>query len=210
MRHPLKSITGNALVVLAAFGLLLNSSITFAQTSSGAPHGKTTAIQAKKPDGTWDGLNPTQQKILAPLIFSTVYSRLAFDPNNITLFFLNWLSVFYTSMPQLVIKSLKRVDLYGYVITLTLALALVSSWARQESTKLNTQARSKNDLGTLFVSLFCFFASSLIFILSGANAEISGYDARALSSTWICLSLLFASAINLFPKKIFCSQYFNI
>ena len=67
MRHPLKSITGNALVVLAAFGLLLNSSITFAQTSSGAPHGKTTAIQAKKPDGTWDGLNPTQQKILAPL-----------------------------------------------------------------------------------------------------------------------------------------------
>ena len=67
MRHPLKSITGNALVILAAFGLLLNSSITFAQTSSGAPHGKTTAIQAKKPDGTWDGLNPTQQKILAPL-----------------------------------------------------------------------------------------------------------------------------------------------
>lgn len=67
MRHPLKSITGNALVILAAFGLLLNSSITFAQTSSGAPHGKTTAIQAKKPDGTWDGLNSTQQKILAPL-----------------------------------------------------------------------------------------------------------------------------------------------
>ena len=67
MRHPLKSITGNALVILAAFGLLLNSSITFAQTSSGAPHGKTTAIQSKKPDGTWDGLNPTQQKILAPL-----------------------------------------------------------------------------------------------------------------------------------------------
>ena len=67
MRHPLKSITGNALVVLSAFGLLLNSSIAFAQTSSGAPHGKTTAIQAKKPDGTWDGLNSTQQKILAPL-----------------------------------------------------------------------------------------------------------------------------------------------
>jgi hypothetical protein len=142
------------------------------------------------------------QKILAPLIFSTVYSRLAFDPNNIAFFFLNWLSVFYTSMPQLVIKSLKRVDLYGYVITLTLAFALILFWVRQESVKLNTQARSKNDLSTLFVSLFCFFASSLIFILSGANAEISGYDARALSSTWICLSLLFASAINLFPKKI--------
>lgn len=142
------------------------------------------------------------QKILAPLMFSTVYSRLAFDPNNIAFFFLNWFSIFYTSIPQLAIKSLKRVDLYGYVITFTLALALISSWIRQETTKLDTQTRSNNNLGALLVSVFCFFSSSLIFILSGANADISGYDARALSSTWICLSLLFASAINLFPKKI--------
>jgi hypothetical protein len=67
MRPFLKSIIGNVFVALAAFGLLLSTSSAIAQTSSGAPHGKTTAIQAKKPDGTWDGLSPTQQKILAPL-----------------------------------------------------------------------------------------------------------------------------------------------
>jgi len=35
MRHPLKSITRNALVILAAFGLLLNSSIPLPKPLAG-------------------------------------------------------------------------------------------------------------------------------------------------------------------------------
>ena len=35
--------------------------------STGASHGKTTGVPEKKPDGTWEGLSPGQQKILAPL-----------------------------------------------------------------------------------------------------------------------------------------------
>jgi len=142
------------------------------------------------------------QKILAPLTFSTVYSRLAFDPNNIGLFFLSWLSVFSTALPQLLMKSLKRADLYGFVITTVLAFTLSSFWIKQKTFKLNAYPRSINNLGIVLVSLLCFLASSSIFILAGAYAEIGGYDSRALSSTWICLALLFASILNLYSRKI--------
>lgn len=46
--------------------ILIVSSSAYAQTSAGA-HGKTAGIPEKKPDGTWEGLRPDQQKILAPL-----------------------------------------------------------------------------------------------------------------------------------------------
>ena len=142
------------------------------------------------------------QKILAPLIFSNVYSRLAFDHNNIALFFLSWLNIFSSALPQLLIKSLKRIDLYGYLIAITLAFALFSSWKKQNNFKFNEQSSFKYKLNTFFIFLLCFLASSFIFILSGAYAEIGGYDSRALSSTWICLSLLFASILNFFSRKI--------
>ena len=67
MLRSLKSLIHQALLVTTALMLLSSATPTLAQTSSGVPHGKTAAIPAKSPDGTWDGLNPTQQKILAPL-----------------------------------------------------------------------------------------------------------------------------------------------
>lgn len=143
------------------------------------------------------------QKILAPIIFSTVFSRLAFDPNNIGLLFLNWLSVFYVALPQLLVKSIKRVDLYGYAISLILTLTLLTYWLKEKVCKSNALTIQKNHLRTFLIFLACFVASSSIFILSGAYAEIGGNDARALSSAWICLSLVFASVINFFYKKIF-------
>ena len=53
------------MLVLGTFGSL-QSSGALAQPTAGA-HGKTTGIPEKKPDGTWEGLKPEQQKILAPL-----------------------------------------------------------------------------------------------------------------------------------------------
>ncbi len=50
---------------LGALGLTQSPSV-LAQTSPGA-HGKATGVPEKKPDGTWEGLKPEQQKILAPL-----------------------------------------------------------------------------------------------------------------------------------------------
>lgn len=142
------------------------------------------------------------QKVLAVWIFSTVHSRLAFDPNNIVYFFLNWLSVFYGALPEMLIKSLKRIDLYGYVISIALALTFFVFWVRSRTFSVDNQQPLKSKLRTFLTFLLCFLASSSIFILSGAYAEIGGNDARALSSTWICCALLIASIINFFSKKI--------
>ena len=55
-----------AIVVALSLGLLCNSA-SYAQTPSSASHGRANAAPNKTPDGTWDGLSPAQQKILAPL-----------------------------------------------------------------------------------------------------------------------------------------------
>ncbi len=54
---------------LAVCALLcaLIASPAIAQLSPNTSGGKTTTIPEKKPDGTWEGLKPAQQKILAPL-----------------------------------------------------------------------------------------------------------------------------------------------
>ena len=67
MPPKLKLIFASAYValVISAFGL--HTSVAQAQSVPNAAHGKTTAIPEKKPDGTWEGLKPAQQKILAPL-----------------------------------------------------------------------------------------------------------------------------------------------
>lgn len=148
------------------------------------------------------GVTLLWQKVLAVWIFSTVFSRLAFDPNNIGLLFLNWLSVFYIALPQLLIKSIKQVDLYGWATSLILTLTLLTYWLKEKAPRLNAITIQNNHLRTFVIFLTCFVASSSIFILSGAYAEIGGNDARALSSTWICLSLLFAGVINFFSKRV--------
>lgn len=53
------------MLAIGLIGSMQNSSV-LAQTPASA-HGKTTGIPEKKPDGTWEGLKPEQQKILAPL-----------------------------------------------------------------------------------------------------------------------------------------------
>jgi hypothetical protein len=62
--HPLK-VGAVAIVATACF--VLNMPSAFAQTTPTASSSKAPAIPEKKPDGTWDGLKPAQQQILAPL-----------------------------------------------------------------------------------------------------------------------------------------------
>jgi Protein of unknown function (DUF3106) len=54
-------------LVLFAFFCLTQANPSLAQSPSSPAHGRATAIPEKKPDGTWDGLKPSQQQILAPL-----------------------------------------------------------------------------------------------------------------------------------------------
>ena len=62
-----RSLKVNASILLVTACVALNISAVSAQTAPSASHGKTAAIPEKKPDGTWEGLKPAQQKILAPL-----------------------------------------------------------------------------------------------------------------------------------------------
>jgi len=55
----------SAALVISVLGLGVSSAA--AQSAPSAASGKTAAIPAKKPDGTWESLKPTQQQILAPL-----------------------------------------------------------------------------------------------------------------------------------------------
>lgn len=62
------SLALSSLLILALGGYCLTQSASaLAQTTPSGSHGKTTGIPEKKPDGTWEGLKPEQQKILAPL-----------------------------------------------------------------------------------------------------------------------------------------------
>ena len=143
------------------------------------------------------------QKMIAPLIFGTVYSRLSFDPNNIGFFFLSWLSVFTTQIPELFINTAKRINTSLYLVGIILCAYLISTWMRQVRNGIHSSESINSKYRFLFVSGLCFLASSSIFILAGAGAEIGGYQARALSSTWLCLALLIASLMNLASRKIY-------
>lgn len=143
------------------------------------------------------------QKILAPTVFEIVHSRLSFDPNNIGLFFLSWLDVFYIHIPELLLASTKRVNTYGYLVAIILCACLVAAWFKNP--KLLEKIAESGGIKRRFTAIcaVCFLASSSIFILSGSSAEIGGYQARGLSSTWLCFILLIASLINLMPRRVF-------
>ena len=68
LNHPRSLSALLSISMMLAIGTLgsVQSSGAFAQTPPAA-HGKTTGTPEKKPDGTWEGLKPEQQKILAPL-----------------------------------------------------------------------------------------------------------------------------------------------
>lgn len=59
------SVAISMMLMLATVGFLPSAG-AHAQTSAGT-QGKTVSIPEKKPDGTWEGLKPAQQTILAPL-----------------------------------------------------------------------------------------------------------------------------------------------
>jgi hypothetical protein len=142
------------------------------------------------------------QKILAPMAFGIVHSRLSFDPNNIGFFFLSWFDVFYTLIPELLVASTKRVNTYGYLVAMILSASLVAAWLKQAHFLENITATQGEKGRFTFICILCFIASSSIFILAGASAEIGGYQARALSSTWLCFILLIACFINLISRRI--------
>ena len=66
LRTP-KSFITSALAALVMSALGIHTTAVLAQPAQSTAQGKAPAIPEKKPDGTWEGLKPTQQQILAPL-----------------------------------------------------------------------------------------------------------------------------------------------
>ena len=58
------SLSISMVLAIGSIGFMQTSALAQAPTGT---HGKATGIPEKKPDGTWEGLKPEQQKILAPL-----------------------------------------------------------------------------------------------------------------------------------------------
>lgn len=67
MPLSLKPFLASACLALALGPICISSS--YAQTAGGSAsiQSKASTVPEKKPDGTWEGLKPSQQKILAPL-----------------------------------------------------------------------------------------------------------------------------------------------
>jgi hypothetical protein len=66
LRIPKSFIAGTSAALVISV-LCLSTSSAVAQSTPSAAPGKTAALPAKKPDGTWESLKPAQQQILAPL-----------------------------------------------------------------------------------------------------------------------------------------------
>ena len=136
------------------------------------------------------------QKILAPLFFSAVYSRLAFDPSNISIFFLGWLNVFSLQIPRLFLKVNFKEHIYNFFPVLILIISFIYAYYVFPIIKTQISINRRFFL----ISFICFISCSSIFILSGNIAESWSYGARALSSTWIALSILAASIWTILPR----------
>lgn len=145
------------------------------------------------------GITIQWQKVIAPAIFDIVYSRISLDLSNIPRAFNSWISVFTTQIPNLIQKIPRFLNYFN--ISSTFLLILFLGYVVKKSSK---QTISKLQFYFLITAIFCFLSSSLIFILSGQGADISGYQSRGLSSTWytfcilLCAIVWFALSLPLF------------
>jgi hypothetical protein len=130
----------------------------------------------------------TWQKIVAPMLFPVVYSRLSFNPNRAIDIFNLWTSVFTAQIPALIKKMpayLNAIQIVSALVFIVIVSLLIHYRKRGVS--------SNDHLKFLAISALCFLCSSLIFILSGGGVDISGYISRGLSSTWFSLSILISA-----------------
>ena len=132
------------------------------------------------------------QKVIGPNFFY-FHSRLNFNFENILPSFLSWLGIFYYDAPNLFFKALKFLSInvlissFIFVVAMTFSLRMLANKLKSSEIKVAP---------FLLVTSLCFLGSSSILILSGATADIGGYDSRALSSVWISFAM-FCSGLSI-------------
>jgi hypothetical protein len=140
------------------------------------------------------------QKIIAPQIFSIVYSRLEFSWATTYWGLDGWLSIFYQQLPALFKKlgSLAEFQIGTSVIFIGLGvfvLYLGLLWILRPRSTLGY--RMPHALFILLSSGMVCVACYVLFALGGAQeVTIGTYGARILSSTWIAFALLLAALVG--------------
>ena len=135
------------------------------------------------------GITVVWQKVIAPELFDIVYSRLSLDLSHISREFYSWASVFTVQLPALINKIPRFFNDYEIITSLLLIIFLLIT-----SLHKFKKLFEKNQILFLLIALICFFSSSLIFILSGQGADISGYQSRGLSSTWFSFTIFLSAS----------------
>lgn len=147
------------------------------------------------------------QKIIAPQLFSIVYSRLEFSWATTYWGLDGWLSIFYQQLPILFKKLSSLAGLQIGLIGLgVIALYLALLWVlRPRSALASCQPNSRFVLlSTGVVCLACY----VLFALGGAKEVVIGtYAARILSSSWIAFALLLAALVG---STLGIARYFFI
>lgn len=134
------------------------------------------------------GITVQWQKVIAPALFSVVYSRLSLDLSHTSREFNSWVSVFITQIPDLIQKIPRFLNIYN--ASSAVLVLLILGYTIKQSTK---KPLNKSQLYFLMTASLCFLSSSFIFILSGRDADISGYQSRGLSSTWFAFCILISA-----------------
>lgn len=140
------------------------------------------------------------QKLIAPQLFSIVYSRLEFSWAKTYWGLDGWLSIFYQQLPALFKKLGPLAGLQMGVLVLLIALGvlvlyLLLLWVIRARSAL-TSRQPKSRFVLLSISAVCL-ACYVLFALGGAQeVAIGTYAARILSSTWIAFALLFSALVG--------------
>lgn len=134
------------------------------------------------------------QKVIGPSFFVFI-SRLNFEWDRVIPSFMSWLNIFFIDIPDLFKKSRYFLSAITVLESIVFVCCLLMSWIY---IKKYPQGHKKFFYYYFFTCVLCFVATSLIFILSGNLATIGGYEARALSSTWIGFAFLISAIVNLF------------
>lgn len=136
------------------------------------------------------------QKIIAPILFSTVYSRLEFGWEKTYWGLDGWLSIFYQQLPNL---FKKMIPLAGIQIGLISLVVLAIYLGLLQLIRLRSQMSFRLPRAGFVLLSMCvtFIACYVLFALGGAQeVNIGTYGARILSSTWIAFCLLLAALIG--------------
>lgn len=143
------------------------------------------------------------QKVIAPHVFSKVFSRLApatWQQGQQILY--QFFDVFIVQLQAMVLEARHRhIDAKLWIVlflSIVLAIDILRNLKAKEHPKVG------ESILWLRTAIFVFplLAASMLYVLSSSHPTMEGYDARGMTSAWIAFTVLLAVLID----RIACFQ----